>query len=105
MPEASDHARADRPRFAIPDETSVRFDDGDNLRCRSGEETFIRDENVVPGDVGLCDFDSKLRRDFKDNQSRNPAQRARRDGRRENLTALDDENVIRRAFGDIASVI
>ena len=41
MPKASDHARANRPRFAIPDETAVRFDDGDNLRCGSGEKQLV----------------------------------------------------------------
>ena len=47
----------------------------------------------------------KLRGDVEDDRPRDPAERAGRDRRCHDLSPLDDEDIVRRAFRDVASVV
>ena len=41
------------PGFPFPIEPPVRFDNRNNFRRRSGEETFVGDKNIMASDIGL----------------------------------------------------
>ena len=56
-------------------------------------------------DVRLRNFDAQFRCDLEHNTARNSAQCAGGDRRRENLTTLDDENVVSGAFGDVPCIV
>src|SRR5205814_10611358 len=98
-------ARSDWSRLAVPNQTPVGFDHRNNLRSRASEITFVRDENIMPGDVGFHNFDPEFPGNLEHNRSSDSAQGPGRDGRGKYLTALNDENVIGSAFVDVSRVI
>jgi hypothetical protein len=56
-------------------------------------------------DISFPNFDAKFGGDFKHHRACNPPQRTGRNGRREDLALLNDENIIRSAFGNVPRVI
>ncbi len=61
--------RRNRPRFSGADHASVRFDHRDDFRRRAGEETFVGDKDIVPGDIGFRDLEPELRRNLEHNRA------------------------------------
>ena len=44
------------PGFPLPIDAPVRLDHRDNLRRRAGEETFVRNKDIVARDIGFREF-------------------------------------------------
>ena len=103
--EAIDHSRGDRAGFAGSDHASIRLDHRNQFGRRAGEKTFIRNKDIVTRDIGLRDLEAKFRRDIENDGAGDPPQRSRANRWSENLPALDDENVVRRAFGHVARFV
>ena len=103
MAKPGDHARTDRPRLARSNSPAIYFDDRDNFGGRSGEETFIGDKYIVASNIGFNDFEAELRGNLEDDPTRNSAQCAGGNRRRENVAALDDEDIVGGAFSDLTA--
>ena len=59
----------DRAGLAGSDHASVGLDHRNHFRRGAGEETFVRDKDVVARDVGLGDLEAELRRDIENDRS------------------------------------
>ena len=86
--------------LATADHAAVNLDNGHDFRAGSGQETFIRIEQIVARQVRLRNFDARLLREFHHRAARNAVKRTRVIRRRVQHTVFDDEQIVRRAFGD-----
>ena len=93
------------PGFPLPIDRPSAFTTGTISAAETGEETFIRDKNIVPRNVGFRELDAKFGGHLKHSQARNSSQRTGRDGRREDLAVFNDEDIISGAFRNVARVI
>lgn len=96
---------ANRPGLPGANRATVSSNYWNDFRGRAGKETFFGSEDIVPCDLGFGDPDSKLARDLEHDCAGDSAQRPGRNWRCENLTALDDEDVVRGALGYVACVV
>ena len=53
LPESRNDAPGNRPGFSISYRPPIHFDNRNDLRSCTREETLIRSENVVPRDIRL----------------------------------------------------
>ena len=65
------------PGLPFPIDAAVRLDHRNDFRRRAGEKTFVRDEDIVAGDVRLGNLDSEFRRDIEHDRARDAAQARR----------------------------
>jgi hypothetical protein len=92
------------PGLPVSDNAAIGFDHRNDFRSSSGEEAFVGHENIVPRESASVTL-TRARRNIEHDRSRDSAQRSGRDRRREDLAVLDDEDVVGRAFGDVACVV
>ena len=102
MAEAFQQPLRDRSGLAVADDARVALHHRHEFRRRARDEALVRHEHVVAGQFRLDDGQPDLRREVEHRAARDAAQAARADRRREELAALDQEHVVRRAFGDVA---
>src|SRR5579872_7254753 len=92
----------DRARLAFADDAVVDIADGNHLGSRPGQKRLIRGVQVAAQDVGRLDLEVEVARDGHHRVLGDPLERAGRHWRGEELAVLDDEDVLARAFADVA---
>ena len=89
----------ERAGLAAADDAAVNLDHRHDFRAGAGQETFVRVEQIVARQVRLGNFHTELLREFHHRAARDAVKRTRIIRRREQRAVLDDEQIIRRAFG------
>src|SRR5262249_27172535 len=105
LAEPCDDARGDRAWFSVSDKAAIGFDHRHDLGSGSRKETFVCHEYIVSREIRLDNFEVEFATNIKQHRGCYPSQRSGGDGRGEDLTVLDDEDVIGSAFGDVSRVV
>ncbi len=92
-------------RFAGSDLPTVEADNGDDFRGTARQEALVGNEDIVPGQRNFTDFVSSFAGQLHHRVSRDTFEDPGFGARRFDDTILNDEDVIARAFGDLALVV
>lgn len=100
--EGCDDLAGDRAGLPGADDAAVELDSGDDF-CRSaGEEAFVCGEEIVAGHHFLGAGESNFVDQFDHGLAGDAVEGSGGDGWGEDLATFDDEDVVARAFGDVA---